>query len=647
MEAKGNKRIRGKILRSSVLIGMMGKNSGLLENTSFETDKTNVASGDLADAKTSMAKLRSKTNALLNLGALNKDGPGSPKQKGKGGGKRWLYNSKAEWESFGVVNGGPVMVKVPKEGGTARDSSEATAVEELWVHGTVIASTPDRITVTYGGGKSLFLYSSNPESYSKINGFVAEYAPVGSSKNWQRHSPEISNLIVGAVDTEGVAKFEWQPQAVVGESPPKTLAYEVNAQVGSTEGSKLADWVGLQRVAGPTKSLAEDSDEAAAAAPAKLRLVRLSADDQPPEAKPRSKPGQAALRAEIAPWIAFVNKDVVKPKSRVANHSAMMGTREANDAMGAHLAEARDLHGILGEMERRLAQDHRVPELIADSDSKLTRTPASRSTQSKYTHITGDVGPPREYTLQEVKADIKRLQQRGAAWSRCDMLEEKELLLSQLKAHRNLLQSLWSYVDTAGGRKGSEAQEPKRWYAGAKGQRQQRPVTGITEQLLGKRRRTAKSFTALIPKSQEGLTMGFTPEDTGLKSKSGLRHQRRSSSRTQKLPELSHGGGSSIEHGDRRATADSGNSSGGWTATLAAMGASFSDSAGVQDYSTRRPMQLERQEFLPPLQSSDRSLAKSRRSPYRMRQKAAHAAAAAAVSTATGMPSTSKKYAVS
>ena len=128
------------------------------------------------------------------------------------------------------------------------------------------------------------------------------------------------------------------------------------------------------------------------------------------------------------------------------------------------------------------------------------------------------------------RGNLGRLQQRGAAWSRCDMLEEKELLVSQLKAHRNLLQSLWSYVDTAGGRKGSEAaQEPKRWYAGAKGQRQQRPVTGITEQLLGKRRRTAKSFTALIPKPQEGLTMGFTPEDTGLKSKSGLRHQRRSS----------------------------------------------------------------------------------------------------------------------
>ena len=81
--------MRGKILRSSILIGMTGKNSGLLESTSFETDKTNVASGDLADVKTSMAKLRSKTHALLNLGALNKDGPGSPKQKGKGGGKRW------------------------------------------------------------------------------------------------------------------------------------------------------------------------------------------------------------------------------------------------------------------------------------------------------------------------------------------------------------------------------------------------------------------------------------------------------------------------------------------------------------------------------------------------------------------------------
>ena len=43
----------GKIVRSSVLIGMMGKNKGMLESTTIETDGTGVASGDMADAKDS------------------------------------------------------------------------------------------------------------------------------------------------------------------------------------------------------------------------------------------------------------------------------------------------------------------------------------------------------------------------------------------------------------------------------------------------------------------------------------------------------------------------------------------------------------------------------------------------------------------
>ena len=74
-------------------------------------------------------------------------------------------------------------------------------------------------------------------------------------------------------------------------------------------------------------------------------------------------------------------------------------------------------------------------------------------------------------------------------------------------------------------------------------------------------------------------------------------------SRTRMLPDLSSSGGSLGE---------------------LAMATLRSDA--TQDYGgVRRPMQLEKQEFLPPLRPSfDRSLARSRRSPYRMRKKGAH-----------------------
>ena len=339
----------------------------------------------------------------------------------------------------------------------------------------------------------------------------------------------------------------------------------------------------------------EPAGEAASVPAVKLRLVRLNADDQPPEAKPKTKGVEKPVDAHVdAPWRAFKEE----PGQRATSVASTSSWRSNSPQMLAHMQQVRGLHGILGEIERRLAQDHRVPELIADAESKLTRTPASKTDGRHGAHITGEVGPAKEYVLAEVKADIKRLQQKRRQFVQCDMVAEKDTLLSQLKAHRDLLQNLWAYVDT-GGKKltpQGEQVEARRWYAGVEGERQRRPVTGM-QSALGKRKSTSKSFSTLVPKEQPGVMTPDDPHVTGIVNPGAMGSTQKS--RTRMLPDLSSG-----SLGDLA------------MATL----------TQTQDYGgMRRPMQLEKQEFLPPLQPSfDRSLARSRRSPYRMRKKGAH-----------------------
>ena len=341
----------------------------------------------------------------------------------------------------------------------------------------------------------------------------------------------------------------------------------------------------------------EPAREIPAGPSVKLRFVRLTADDQPPEAKPKPKAGQKpvgefASHAD-APWRAF--KEDPGKRAASVESARRSSSGPGSPKMLAHMRQVRELHGTLGEIERRLAQDHRVPELIADAESKLQRTPASKTDGRYGAHITGEVGPPQEYTLAEVKADIKRLQQSRRQFKKCDMIGEKDALLSQLKAHRDLLQNLWAYVDTNGKKPRPQGVqvEARRWYAGAEGERQRRPVTGM-QSALGRRQSTSKSFSTLIPKEQPG---SMTPDDPHVIGVTNV------NSRTRMLPDLSSSGGSLGE---------------------LAMATLRSDA--TQDYGgVRRPMQLEKQEFLPPLRPSfDRSLARSRRSPYRMRKKGAH-----------------------
>jgi hypothetical protein len=186
-------RTRGNILRSSLLIGMMGKHAGLRGSTTLQTDDTGSASGDMADVKESGTKLRG-TKALYAFDrtqGLVGDNPSTEQIANKGADKRWLYSSKGDWENIGVVNGGPVLVKVPAEG-TGKVIRQGVGMpdgDEIWVHGTVIRCDSDRIVVTHSAGKTVTLYSNNPDTYAKIIGYRVEYAPVGSSKDWQQHSP--------------------------------------------------------------------------------------------------------------------------------------------------------------------------------------------------------------------------------------------------------------------------------------------------------------------------------------------------------------------------------------------------------------------------------------------------------------------------
>ena len=153
-------KLLGKVVRSSLCINMLGRSTGLKESTSFETGDTDVASGDCTEEND------------------------SKQEDSKGSGKRWLYRSKDDWENIGVVNGGPVLVKVPADNAESGISLVAkTEHGKVWVQGTVIRCAADRVIVTHSGGKTVTLYSSNPDTYSRINGFSVEYTHMGSSTN--------------------------------------------------------------------------------------------------------------------------------------------------------------------------------------------------------------------------------------------------------------------------------------------------------------------------------------------------------------------------------------------------------------------------------------------------------------------------------
>jgi hypothetical protein len=420
---------------------------------------------------------------------------------------------------------------------------------------------------------------------------------------------DVSNLIIGAVDTGGVATFAWEGPVDSHSLEPSKLVldYEVNTQGQIPRAGKLADWVGVQEASNVRNT------NAPAGRPMKLRLVRLSADNQQIET--------AGLNVE-EPWKDFAPTATATLRA-VSELSDIQ--RDHDSQGGPQDAETRELYALLGEIQLRLAQDHRVPELIADTESKLTPT------RQSHAHTTGSTGPPREYTLVEVKSDIKRLVQRAAAFRRCGMLKEKNVLLTQLSAHRDLLQNLWTFVDN-GGIKGSAtaSQEPKRWYAGS-GPRKQRPVTGITER-LGKQRLTAKSFSALIPATRGMVLTPDDPSAVGMTDSYGYSMSTargaRASARSMLLADSSQSGPRqkrSLPGVSQEAAKTAAVSPGTGTGTGAGFGASRSSLSfsNVPDASSRRPMQLEQHEYLPPLQAHDRSLARSRKSPYRMRSKLA------------------------
>lgn len=405
-----------------------------------------------------------------------------------------------------------------------------------------------------------------------------------------------------------MAKFAWggaEDTSSHSVKPSKSaLDYEVNTRGQIPRAGKLADWVGVQEASDVRNT------NTSPGRPMKLRLVRLSADNQ-----------QKGITSELnakEPWKDFAPNAT----SALSTVSELSNIQRDHDSQGGPQdAETRELYALLGEIQLRLAQDHRVPELIADTESKLTPTPASQS-HGKYAHIAGRVSSPREYTLVEVKADIKRLVQRSAAFHRCGMLKEKTVLLTQLNAHRDLLHNLWAFVDN-GGAKGSATtgQEPKRWYAGS-GSRKQRPVTGITER-LGRRQMTAKSFSALIPTTTHMVLTPDDPSVVGMINSSSYSMSTaqgaRASARSMVLANSTQN-----EPRDVRRLSGVSQKSPASTAALRpgiGAGGSMLSFSTVQDTGSRRPMQLERHEYLPPLQAHDRSLARSRKSPYRMRPK--------------------------
>lgn len=191
MQRRMPNRSFGKIVSSSVLIGLMGQNSGLLETATFETDDTGVASGDMADPNDSELKLRGRTKGLISFDIID----GSEQSASRGNGTRWLYSSTADWENIGIFNGGAVMVMVPTEN-VSSGFSCGDESDEIWVLGTVIRSASDRIVVSYRAGKTATFYSNNPDTYTKVSGFRVEYASAGSSTDWQRHSPYASNHLI-------------------------------------------------------------------------------------------------------------------------------------------------------------------------------------------------------------------------------------------------------------------------------------------------------------------------------------------------------------------------------------------------------------------------------------------------------------------
>eukprot|EP01043_Picozoa_sp_COSAG02_P025718 COSAG02_NODE_1454_length_12536_cov_347.064163_12_plen_125_part_01 len=103
VQSKAGSRLHGKVLRSSVFIGMAGKHAGMLGSTSLHTDDTPVASGDMADVKDSATKLRGRTKALIAFDVtegLLDDSPSTEQSASKGDGKRWLYSSKRDWKNI-------------------------------------------------------------------------------------------------------------------------------------------------------------------------------------------------------------------------------------------------------------------------------------------------------------------------------------------------------------------------------------------------------------------------------------------------------------------------------------------------------------------------------------------------------------------
>ena len=175
----GGARTRGSVVRSSLMISVVlgNKQQGLQGSTTLETDGSATGGGDLRDAKDSLRALRTKTKALAGLALA---GDGNEKRR---------YTTKADWERFGVVEGGAVMVKAPRSdprkgmnftGAKGRVGAEAVAggEEAAWQQGTVTAVTRKRVSVAYGGGGKITFEASDPAACTSLCGFAVEHAPL-------------------------------------------------------------------------------------------------------------------------------------------------------------------------------------------------------------------------------------------------------------------------------------------------------------------------------------------------------------------------------------------------------------------------------------------------------------------------------------
>ena len=475
----GGARTRGSVVRSSLLISTVlgNKSQGLQGSTTLETDGSSTGGGDLRDAKDSLRALRTKTKAVAGL-ALACDGN-----------EKRRYTTKADWERFGVVEGGAVMVKAPRSrrdgpnftGAKGRVGAEAVAggEEAAWQQGTVTAVTRKRVSVAYGGGGKITFEASDPAACTSLCGFAVEHAPLAGKGDWAPLDWEVANRILNAVETKEAITFQWS--ALGARKGGKT--YEVDAtRMPGKSAEPLDHWTGEQRLsgadAGPPANApkrARQAEEDKDAGVYKLRTVRVP---------PASAASHAATQDETY-WRSY--RPQPTPPSGLV--------REAGEGLDpAYMAEVRAMRLLLQEVERRLAADKRVPEVIADEQMELSQTPAAEGVYG------GAAIVPREYTAKEVKNDIRRLQQHGSAWARCDLLRPKTRLVSQLRAHLQLLSSLWAHVD------GETTVDPElamRWYVGSES-KERRPVTGMAERLRGGAPRASPlSFTALLPRETE------------------------------------------------------------------------------------------------------------------------------------------------